>query len=139
MNQITSKLIAVAVGLIFFSAAALAQNVSKTDYEAGKVKITSDYKAAKATCDALSGNAKDICVAEANGRQKVERAELEVNYKPTQRKRNAVLVAKADATYAVAKEKCDDLAGKQKSACVKKARAERSHAKADAKRGKRVD
>jgi hypothetical protein len=31
--------------------------------------------------------------------------------------------AKADAQYAVAKEKCDDLSGEQKDACVKEAKA----------------
>ena len=42
-------------------------------------------------------------------------------------------VAKADADYDVAKEKCDDLKGNDKDVCVKQAKAAHTKAKADAK------
>ena len=44
-----------------------------------------------------------------------------------------VRVARADADYAVAREKCDDLAGNVKDVCVKEAKAAAVAAKADAK------
>ena len=42
-------------------------------------------------------------------------------------------MTRADATYSVAKEKCDDLAGNSKDVCVKEADAALVRAKADAK------
>ena len=42
-------------------------------------------------------------------------------------------VAKAQADYAIAKEKCDDKAGNDRVACVKEARTAQARAKADAR------
>ena len=85
-------------------------SISKDEYKAGKDRVAADYKAAKANCGSLAGNAKDICVAEAKGREKVAKAQLEADYKPTEKNRYDVAAAKAEADYAVAKEKCDDKA-----------------------------
>ena len=129
MNKLNIKAIALAVSL-GFSAGAMAQTMSKTDYTASQNKISSDYKAAKAACASLSANAKDICVAEAKGGQKVANAELEASYKPTTKTRYQARVAKAEADYGVANEKCDDLAGNAKDVCVKEAKAAQTTAKA---------
>ena len=92
---------------------AQAANMAKADYSSAKTRISADYKTDKAACAALAGNTKDICVEQAKAKDKIARAELEYGYtgKPTDQ--NKVLVAKAESTYAVAKEKCDDLAGNQ--------------------------
>ena len=84
-------------------------------------------------CSSLSGNAKDVCQAEAKGKEKVAKAQLEADYKNTDKARNEARVARADADYDVAKEKCDDLSGNQKDVCVKQAKAAHEKAKADAK------
>ena len=47
-------------------------------------------------------------------------------------------MAKAETTYAVAKERCDDLSGNPKDVCVKEAKAAEVKAKADAKLGKEI-
>lgn len=99
----------------------------------GKDRIAAAYKTDKAACDPMKGNAKDICVIEAKGKEKIAKAELEVSYKPTRKSRYASSIAKAEADYAVAKEKCDDLAGNTKDVCVKEAKAAQIAAKADAK------
>lgn len=82
MNKVNINVIALAVGLAF-SVGAMAQSMSKSDYKADKEKITTEYKSAKASCASLSGNAKDICLAEAKGKEKIAKAELEASYKPT--------------------------------------------------------
>ena len=46
--------------------------------------------------------------------------------------RQSVLVAKADSTYAVAKEKCDDMSGSAKTTCMSDAKAMHTGVKADA-------
>lgn len=124
-----------AAALAFGGSAIAAQGISKDEYKAGKDRIAADYKAAKANCDSLAGNAKDICVAEAKGREKVAKAELEAAYKPSDKHRYDAAAAKAEADYAVAKERCDDKAGNDKKVCVKEAKAAETRAKADAKAG----
>lgn len=116
-----------------FSAGTMAQSLSNDDYKAGKNKIAVDYKVAAANCASWSGNPYDICVAEAQGGRKSAEAELNAAYKPSRENRHQVLVAKAEAVYAVARERCDDRAGNAKDVCVKEAKAVQTTAKADAK------
>lgn len=132
MNKLNISIITMALSLAF-STGAIAQNMSKDDYKAGKDRIAAEYKSAKAACDSLSGNPKDICVADAKGKEKVAKAELEAGYKPSNKATYEVSVAKAEADYAVAKERCDDLAGNAKDVCVKEAKAAETTAKANAK------
>lgn len=132
MNKFNINVIALAVSMAF-SVGAMAEDMSKDTYRASKAKIEAEYKLAKAGCASLSGNPSDICVAEAKGKEKVAKAELEASYKPTRENRYEARVAKAEADYAVANEKCDDLAGNVKDVCVKEAKAAEATAKADAK------
>ncbi|MEO8543110.1 MAG: hypothetical protein ABI434_05980 [Burkholderiaceae bacterium] len=117
---------------------AQAANTSKADYSAGKTSITAQYKTDKAACASQSGNAKDICIAEAKGKENVARAELEHSY--TGKAKDAIKAreAKVDADYSVAKEKCDDLAGNPKNVCVTEAKAARSKGMANAKMNKEI-
>ena len=132
MNRSTITAIAAAVSLAF-SACAMANSMTKEEYKAGKKSIESEYTTTKATCVPLLANAKDICNAEAKGKESVALAELQAAFKPSAKTRYEVRIAKADADFAVAKEKCDDLAGNAKDVCMKEAKAARIAAKADAK------
>ena len=93
-------------------------------------KIEAQYKVDKAKCDALTSNAKDVCEKEAKGKEKVAKAELDAKADPSARNTRKVGEAKADAAYDVAKERCDDLKGKDKDACQKDAKAQHEKAKA---------
>jgi len=134
MSKLMISLLA-AAGIAFAGAANAADSktMSRDAYKADKDKIEAQYKADKDRCSSLSGNAKDVCQAEAKGKEKVSKAELEADYKNTDRARIDARMAKADADYDVAKEKCDDLSGNQKDVCVKEAKAAHTKAKADAK------
>lgn len=132
MKQSGMKVLALAVGFAF-SAGAMAQNMSQDDYETDKDQSASQYKAEKAACKSFSGNARDICVAEAKGREKVANADLEASYKPSVNKRYKARVAAAEADYSVARERCDDKAGTAKDVCAEEAKAAQTTAKADAK------
>jgi hypothetical protein len=132
MKNTTLTLIAAAVSLAF-GASAMANSMTKTEYQAAKKNIAADYKTAKTGCDPLLANVKDICMAEAKGRENVALAELAATYKPSQKARYDTRIAKAQADYSVAKEKCDDKAGNEKDVCVKQADAALIAAKADAK------
>lgn len=103
------------------------------DVKAAKERIAATYKADKAACDALKDNAKDICVEEAKGKEKVAKAELDYNRTQSASDQRKLAIAKAEADYEVAKERCDDRSGDDKSACRKEAKAAEERAKADAK------
>lgn len=118
---------------------AQAATMAKADYQAGKTRISAQYKADKAACASFKANAKDICIEQAKGKEKVARAELEFAYTGAAKDGNKVQVAKAESIYAVAKEKCDDLSGNAKDVCVKEAKAVEATALADAKVGKKVE
>jgi hypothetical protein len=107
--------------------------MSRDAYKAEKDRISTAYKADREHCRSMSGNAKDICIAEAKGHEKVAKAELDAKMKNTERARYDVRIAKADAEYDVAKERCDDRRGNDKDVCVKEAKAQYTRAKADAK------
>jgi hypothetical protein len=106
---------------------------SKATYDQAVKDADAQYKVAKQTCSSLSGNAKDICLAEAKGKNSVAKADAEAAYKNTAKARENARVAHAQAIYDVAKEKCDDLAGNPKDVCVKEAKAALVKGKADAK------
>ena len=91
------------------------------------------YKADQDACKSLSGNAKDVCVEEAKGKEKIAKAEAEAAYENTPKARENARLAHAQAEYDVATEKCDDLAGNRKDVCRKVAEANYTKAKADAK------
>ena len=107
--------------------------ISKDAYDQAVKNAETQYKMDKDACSPRSGNAKDICLAEANGKEKVAKAEAEAAYRNTPKEREGARVARAEATYNVAKEKCDDLSGNPKDVCVKEADAALVKAKADAK------
>jgi len=132
MRNLKITAITLALGLAF-STGAMAESITKNQYKSHLQSIKSEYKVDKAACDSFSGNVKDICVAEAVGKQNVAEAELEANYKPSAKTRYEANVAKATASYSVAIEKCDDKAGNEKDVCVKEAKAAKVHQIADAK------
>jgi hypothetical protein len=140
-EQIMKKaILSLAIGGLFAAVATLPAraDISQADYKAGKDRIESSYKAAKIRCAPLNGNGKDICQAEAKGEYKVAKADLEAEYKATDKNRYDARLARADAAYEVAKERCDDKKGNDKDVCVKEAKATFTQAKADAKANKQV-
>jgi hypothetical protein len=127
--------IAAAVAMAFGSAHAQSTSSANRDMnKADKDRIAADYKADKAKCDSMQGNAKDVCMKQAKGKENVAKAELDNKAHPSARNQRKVGEAKAKSDYEVAKEKCDDQKGKEKSACEKEAKAAYDRAKADMKK-----
>ena len=96
MNNFKISSMVLAVSLVY-SVNGLAQNLSKSEYKVSEKSIVSEYKSAKANCGSFSGNAKDICIAEAKGKEKIAQAELEARYKPSKKADYNVRVAKGEA------------------------------------------
>lgn len=131
MNKFNMTAIAVAVGLIF-SAGMMAQTMSKDDYQAAEAKIADKYKADKENCDSQSGKQQDICIAAAKGSKHVAKAELDARHEPSAKHDYDVVVAKAEADYAVASATCQNKSGNDQDVCVKEAKAVEARIKADA-------
>ena len=123
--------VAAAISLAL-GAVAPASAMSKSEYGFVMKKIEFRYKIAKKQCDRLLANAKDICMAEAKGKANVALAELAAKKHPGRGARYDVHIARAEAVYAVAREKCDDLTGRANAACVKETEAARTSARNDA-------
>lgn len=135
MQALTPKHAFTALGMaLTFVLASQAQAMTREEHKAAEDRIEATYKADKQRCDGLSGNAKDICQSEAKGKEKVAKAELEAQYKPSAKAQAKVAEAKADAAYDTAKQKCDELAGNNKDVCMKDAKAAHETAVAQAKR-----
>ena len=126
LGAITAGLLALNSGVVF-------AKLTQSEQKASKDAIEAEYKSAKAQCDGLAGNAKDICMAEAKGNRKVAKADLTAQDKGTSKARQQAREARAEAGYAIAKERCDDKGGNEKDVCIKEARAARTAAMADAK------
>ena len=121
-------------GCLAFSAVQ-AQTMGAAEVKVAKDRISADYKAAKTQCGSMSGNAKDICVAEAKGKEDVAKAELAYARSGKPVDMTKVAMAKAESTYEVAKERCDDKSGNDTDVCRREAKAAEVRAKADAKSG----
>jgi hypothetical protein len=106
--------------------------VDKKAMKAEKDRIEADAKSAKAKCDPLKGNEKDVCQAEAKAKEKTAKAELDAKYDATPRKQRKAEETKAEGEYEVAKQKCDGNKDGSK-VCKDQAKAKYDKAKADLK------
>ncbi len=111
--------------------------ISSAEYKAEKNRVEADAKAAKKACDSLKDNAKDICQAEAKGKEKLAKKELDLKKNPNDKNRVDLEKMKAEVAYEVAKEKCEDQKGADALSCKKQAKAEKDKALAAAK-GKKL-
>lgn len=126
------------IAAMMLAGAAQAATMSKADHNAAKTRISAQYKTDKAACADLKNNAKDVCQVEAKGKQNVALAELQHGYSGKPADRMKLLKERAQADYALAKEKCDDLEGNAKDVCVKEAKAVETKALVNAKSAKEV-
>ena len=115
---------------------ASAANISPATYASARKDVETTYKAERDACSQMSGNAKDICVETAKGKENVAMARLQHQRSGDAKDMAKVTEARFEMNYKVAKEMCDDQAGNAKDVCVAKAKAEHDKAKADAKMNK---
>jgi len=133
MKLHTLNSIALAIGLTFGASAFAADTMTKAEFKDAKAKIEADYKAALVPCDTLAGNPKKICTVEAKGNKKIALANLDASNEPTAKHQQKAGDAKAEATYDLAHQKCQEQTGNAKDVCIKEAKAAQVAAKADAK------
>jgi hypothetical protein len=132
-----SPLLAAALSILSITAAQAA-TLSPAEFKDGKARIDTAYKADRQACKPMTGNARDICVEQAKGREKVALAELTLGRSGKPEDDVRLRVVRAETTYAVSREKCDDLSGNGKAVCVQEARTVETKALADARMAKAV-
>ena len=136
-KQVRPSRLLCALALIGLAGTASA-NLTKPVYSTAKDEVKAMFKAERDKCDALSGNAKDVCVERAKGQEKVALANLEYQYTGTVKDRNDYLESRFEARYKLAKEMCEDKSGNAKDVCVAEAKSEHDRAKADLKANKKI-
>ena len=127
-----------AAALCCSGAASAATPEAKAAYVQAKDSAAATYKAARARCDAITGNPKDVCVAEAKAARVRAEQEAGAFYKNTLKAYTASRMKIASANYDLDKAKCGALAGNDKDVCVSQAKATLVAAQADAKADKRA-
>ena len=93
-----------ALGLGSVGSAFAAKDLMARDaYKAEKDRIEAEYKASKEACNKLSGNAEDVCKAEAKAKQRIAEADLDAKNQGTAKARSDARVARAEGAYLVAR------------------------------------
>ena len=129
---------ALSLSALLACAPAHAAPIGMADYNAGKTKISADAQTDKLACQAMTGNAKDICQEEAKAKEKNARAALEYGHTGKAADEKKMLTVQVDTAYDVAKEKCDDQTGNAKDVCVQQAKTVHTKAIAELKLVKAV-
>ncbi|PXX44033.1 hypothetical protein [Undibacterium pigrum] len=107
-------------------------------YTAAKETASTDFKLAKSKCDAITGNPKDVCIAEAKATRVHTEANAKATYKNTLAARTSARKDIANVDYDLEKTKCGSMNGNDKDVCIKQASANKVAALADAKADKKV-
>jgi osmotically-inducible protein OsmY len=133
MKTLIATLLATAAGASFAAAPTAALNHDPATYRNATQKAFSEYRAAVAKCDGMSGNDKDVCMADAKlARTRTEYDALSQYYNtPAGRAHAHANVANAE--FALAKAKCGAKSGADKDDCMNNAKSVHTAALADAK------
>jgi hypothetical protein len=123
---------------LFCTTQAQASLMSWADHSAESTRIKAEYKSDKLACASNRGNLRDVCRAQAKGKEHVARAELAYARSGKAIDADKVVMAKADAAYSVAKEMCDDTAGNAKDVCRAEAKAAYVKSKAEVKKTEKI-
>jgi hypothetical protein len=130
-----------AIGLLLMSAclcAGAATAEAKAVYKQAQDEANASYTAARARCDALSGNPKAVCVEESRAARVRRVEEAGALYKNTLKAYTQSRLTIASANYELDKAKCRALAGNDKDVCVQQAKATLIAAQADARADKKA-
>jgi hypothetical protein len=137
LNKRKLTVLSAAIGLAI-STSAMGERISEAQYKTAGQSITARHTSDQKACEAMAGNSKDVCTAEADGRESVAKAELELSYSDSSEHWYDVRIAKANAAFAIANEKCDDFAGNAQDVCRKEAQSAEIAAKSEAERAQKT-
>jgi hypothetical protein len=111
---------------------------AKATYVQARDSAAQAYKSARAQCNAITGNPKDLCVAEAKAARVRAEEEAEASYKNTLKAYTQARMRIASANYERDKTRCAALTGNDKDVCMQQAKAVLITAQADARADKKM-
>jgi hyperosmotically inducible protein len=132
MKLLIATLLATAAGASF-AAPTFALNHDPATYRNATQKAAADYRDAIAKCDTMSGNGKDVCVAEAKLARTETEAKALSKYSNSPASREKARTNLAEAEFTLAKARCDGKSGADKDDCMNNAKSVHTAALADAK------
>jgi hypothetical protein len=130
------KLMSCVAGLALATAAFAAAaegSLDKNAYRAAGERIEAQAKTEKAACKTRKGMARDVCEAEAKGRERIAQARLDAEFEPGPEADRLVKEAKAETAFDLAKIRCSAARDKAKGTCVRQAKLAREAAIRQAK------
>jgi len=101
------------------NAESLAAKERRLDHE----RAQAAYRLEWSSCRKLQGNARDVCKVQARGNFDVAKAQVEARYKASPANEDGVKLARAEAAWRLAGEKCEDLRGNAQDVCKADAKA----------------
>ena len=138
MKKAIAMMLMSAAAAGFAGRAGAASSEAKLAYEAAMDMAAADFKVARAACDSLAGNPKDVCVAEAKASRIHVEAKARAQYKNNLSASIEARKVIADAEYDVDKLKCASQTGNARDVCIQLAKSTRIAAVADAAADKKV-
>lgn len=132
MNKMLSFVLAASASALLAAAPAYAQD---TSYKSLTDQAAATYKQDKAACDAQSGNAKKVCTEEARVARAKAESDAVAQHRNTPRELGKARKDVANAEYDLAKARCGDRSGANKTSCMTDAKAKQRAALADANTG----
>jgi hypothetical protein len=105
----------------------------KTAYNLARDTAAANFKSARAGCDAITGNPKDVCIAEAKAARVRAEEEANAHYQNTLKAFTQSRMRIATANFDRDKTKCNALTGNDKDVCISQAKATLITVQADAK------
>jgi osmotically-inducible protein OsmY len=135
MKTLIATLLATAAGSSFAFAPTAALNHDPATYRNATQKAAADYKVAATKCNAMSGNDKEVCLAEAKASRARTEADAFARYNTSDEGKAKAKARVADADYTLAKAKCGAMSGAEKDSCLNNAKSVHTAALADAKSG----
>jgi hypothetical protein len=106
---------------------------AKLAYQQARDLAAANYKNAHAQCDAITGNPRDLCVAEAKAARVRGEEEARAKYEDTLKAYTRARMRIADANYDRDKTRCAGFTGNDKDVCTASAKAALVAAQADAR------
>ena len=106
-----------------FAGGAHAESLAAKERRLDHERAQAAYKLEWDSCKKLQGNARDTCKVKARGNFDVAKAEVEARYKPSPANEDGVKLARAEAAWRLAGEKCEELRGNAKDVCKADAKA----------------
>jgi hypothetical protein len=133
MKTLFATLLATAASASFAAAPTATLNHDPATYRNLTQKAAADYKSAATRCNNMSGDDKEVCMAEAKAVRAHAEAHAVARYNNTAQGREQARVKLAEADYGVAKAKCNAMTGADKDGCMNNAKSVHTAALAGAR------